>query len=166
MGKKKAKDKKDPNKQQTGRVVVKNRKAKFDYQFLETFEAGLVLTGSEIKSIRQGSVTLAESYVRSFPDGLYLVGCNITQYKTSTQWGTYDPVRPRKLLLHKKQIDKLKGQVATKGLTLVPLDIHFTRGFAKVSIALAKGKAAPDKRRTIRERDVARDIQRKMKYGK
>lgn len=147
-----------------GKQLAVNRKARFNYEILETLEAGLVLLGCEIKSLRSGSVNLSESYVRSFPDGLYLVGAHISPYSHSAGLKDYDPTRPRKLLLHRREIDRLRADVAKKGLTIVPLDIHLTRGFAKVKIGLARGKANPDKRASIKEREQKRALGRALKY--
>jgi SsrA-binding protein len=148
-----------------GKLLAVNRKARFNYEILESFEAGLVLKGHEIKAIRQGNINLGESYIRPLPDGLYLVGAHITPYAQSAgMLKDYDPTRARKLLLHRREIDRLRGNVAKKGLTIVALDLHLKRGFAKLQIGLARGKDNPDKRQSIKERDQKRDLNRLVKY--
>jgi len=145
-------------------VLVANKKARFEYHILETFEAGIVLTGAEIKSVRNGDISIAEAYVRPDADALYLLGAHIKPYSHSGDL-QYDPVRPRKLLLKQSEIDKLRGRVETKGLTIVPLQVHLRRGYAKVEIGLARGKAAPDKRSSIRDREASREMARAVKRG-
>lgn len=152
--------KKSPD-QEGRKVVCVNRKARFDYHILETFEAGIVLTGPEIKSIRQGGISLAESYVSPYGDELFLLGAHIKPYSFSAQ-ADYDPVRKRKLLLNRHEIEVLRTRVERKGLTIVPLQLHLKRGRAKLEIALAKGKAAPDKRDTIKRREADREARRAM----
>ncbi|MCI5064595.1 SsrA-binding protein SmpB [bacterium] len=144
------------------KVVAENRKARFRYHLEEFFEAGLVLTGGEIKSIRAGAISLGESYVIPHRRELYLVNAHITPYAfdTNTQG---DPTRRRKLLLHRREIDKLIGRVEAKGFTLVPVKVYLKKGRAKLQIALAKGKDTGDKRETIKERDAKREAQRAMK---
>jgi SsrA-binding protein len=146
------------------KLIVQNRKARHEYHIIETIEAGLVLTGEEIKSLRAGEATIAESYIRPRGSELYLVNCHIRKY---TQSGNleYDPLRPRKLLLHRRELEKLIRQTETKGYTLVPLDLHLKRGMVKCEIALGKGKAAPDKRSSVKERDSKREIARALKRG-
>lgn len=144
------------------KIISENRKARFNYHILETFEAGIVLTGAEIKSIRQGHITLAESYVRPEGEEIFLVNAHIDPYAFNSE-KDYDPVRKRKLLLKRHEIDKLRGRVEAKGLTLVALKIYLKRGRAKIEIALAKGKNAPDKRNTIRERQSNREVARAIK---
>lgn len=144
------------------KIIVSNKKARFNYHILETIEAGLVLTGAEIKSIRLGQINIEESYVRPSKDGLYLLQAHISPYSHSGA-KEYDPIRPRKLLLNKHEIDKLRGKVEQKGLTIVPLNVHLKKGRAKIEIALAKGKDAPDKRQATKEREVKRELQRAVK---
>ena len=146
------------------KVLVVNKKARFEYHILETFEAGIVLTGAEIKSVRKGDISIAEAYVRPDADALYLLGAHIKPYSHSGDLH-YDPVRPRKLLLKQSEIDKLRGRVETKGLTIVPLQVHLRRGYAKLDIGLARGKAAPDKRSSIRDREASREMARAVKRG-
>lgn len=146
-----------------GKVLAVNRKARFNYHILETFEAGMVLRGHEIKAIRNGGINLAESYIRPYQGALYLCNAYVSPYSHTSQHAP-DPLRQRKLLLHKREIDKLRGRVDQKGLTIVPLDVHLRNGVAKLQIALAKGKAAPDKRQSIKERDQRREMARVSKY--
>ncbi len=152
---------KKSSEQEGRKVVCLNRKARFDYHILETFEAGIVLTGPEIKSIRQGGISLAESYISPSGDELFLIGAHIKPYSFSAQ-SDYDPLRKRKLLLNRHEIDLLRTRVERKGLTIVPLQMHLKRGRAKLEIALAKGKAAPDKRDTIKRREGEREARRAM----
>lgn len=143
------------------KVIAANRKARFDYHILDTFEAGLVLTGAEIKSIRTGEITISEAYVRPQGEELFLLNAYIKPYSHSGD-REYDPRRPRKLLMHKREILKLIHQLEAKGTTLVPLQIHLKQGRAKVEIALGKGKAAPDKRQDLKKRESEREIAREM----
>src|SRR5687767_11818225 len=139
------------------KVVADNRRARFNYEIGETFEAGIALTGTEVKALRQGKATIAESYADSRAGELWLVNANIPEY---LQGGRYNhaPKRPRKLLLHKRQIDKLSGAVDREGMTIVPLKLYFNeKGRAKVELALAKGKKLHDKRETEKKRDWNRE---------
>jgi SsrA-binding protein len=147
------------------KVLASNKRARFDYHIIETYEAGLVLTGGEIKSIRLGNVTLAQSFVVEIRGELYLMATHIMPYQFEAN-REYDPVRRRKLLLNRAEIDKISSRIATKGYTCVPLQIYLKRGRAKVEIALAKGKNAPDKRDSIKERDSKREMDRAVKGGK
>ena len=144
------------------KILALNKKARFQYHIVETLEAGIVLTGAEIKSVRAGGVSLAESYVAAMSDGLYLLNANIPKYAQSGLL-EYDPVRPRKLLVNKSELDKFQVRVEKKGLTIVPLRIYLKRGWAKVEIALAQGKNAPDKRSAIRDREGKREAARAVK---
>jgi SsrA-binding protein len=147
------------------KVIAQNKKARFNYHIVETVEAGIVLTGAEIKSIRAGGVSLAESYIRPYQESLSLLNAHINPYSHSGD-REYDPVRPRKLLLHKREIDHLRGRVEAKGMTLVPLSLYLKNGRAKIEVALAKGKDAPDKRDTIRERESKREVARAIKSAR
>jgi SsrA-binding protein len=143
-------------------VVAQNRKARFDYFIEETFEAGLQLTGTEVKSLRGGRSTIAESYVTETGGEAWLVNANIPLYASGNRYN-HEPKRPRKLLLHKAQISKLIGAIQREGRTVVPLQVYFNeRGRAKIEIALAKGKQAHDKRQTIKDRDWQRQRSRLM----
>ncbi len=140
----------------------RNKRAYFEYHILEKQEAGIELRGTEVKSIREGSLNLAESYARVEGDQLYLVNCHIPEYKAGG-WTNHDPRRPRKLLLHRREIDRLIGKVELKGLTLIPLRLYFnSRGYAKVEIGVAKGKKLHDKRADMKRRDADREIRRQM----
>jgi SsrA-binding protein len=139
--------------------AIDNRRARYEYEILESLEAGLVLTGTEIKSIRAGGVSLSEAYAR-FRDGeAWLLGMHVPGYKQGS-FSNVDPNRPRKLLLHKEQIVRLQSRVGEKGLTIVPLRLYFTRGMAKVQLGLARGKKLWDKRADVAKRDVEREIAR------
>lgn len=144
------------------KVITVNRKARFNYHIDETYEAGIVLTGPEMKSVREGAISLAESYIVPDKGELFLLNAHIKPYKFNTS-KSYDPVRKRKLLMHKYEIDRLRGRVEAKGFTLVPTRVYLKRGRAKIEVALAKGKAAPDKRQTIKEREGKREAERAMK---
>lgn len=140
-----------------------NRKARHDYHVLESYEAGIVLTGTEIKSVRRGQVQLRGSYARIQNDEIWLYDAHISPYQESSAYFNHDPMRPRKLLLHRREINKLRHQLATKGLTLVPLRIYLRGRRAKVELALAQGKKLYDKRQSIASRDAKRQIERAMK---
>jgi SsrA-binding protein len=146
------------------RIAVRNRKARHEYHILDTVEAGLVLRGTEVKSLRQGRANLQDAFARFERGEVWLHNVHISPYEQGNQFN-HDPVRPRKLLLHRNEIRKLFGQVEQKGLTLVPLDIHFTRGKAKVDLALVKGKQKQDKREDLRQRDAQREMERALKRG-
>lgn len=144
------------------KVIARNKKATHDYHIEETFETGVVLTGTEIKSIRKGKVNLQDSYARIDRGELFIVGMHISPFEQGNRFNV-DPTRTRKLLMHKKEINKLLGQTKVKGLTLVPLDLHLHNGFAKIQLALGRGKKLYDKRATEAKRDADRMIQRKLK---
>ena len=141
-----------------------NRRARFEYEILDSLEAGIVLTGTEIKSVRAGGVSLNEAYARVKDAEVWLVNMHIAPYKEGS-FSNHEPRRARKLLLHKAQIDDLKARSAEKGLTLVPLRMYFTRGMVKVQIGLARGKKIWDKRKTIAERENKRELQRATREG-
>jgi SsrA-binding protein len=144
------------------KVIAKNKKAFHDYHIEETYEAGIVLTGTEIKSIRQGRVNLKDSYARIDKGELFIIGMHISPYEQGNRFNV-DPTRTRKLLMHRREIDKLTGLIKKEGYTLVPLDLHLRNGFAKVQLGLAKGKKLYDKRATEAKREAERMIQRKLK---
>ncbi|MFB0611105.1 SsrA-binding protein SmpB [Aurantiacibacter poecillastricola] len=145
------------------KVVAENRKARHNYFIEETFEAGLALQGTEVKALRSGEGSIAESYAEVRDGQVFLVNANIPEFSHGNRHN-HEPKRPRKLLLHTREIDKLFGAVERKGMTLVPLSIYFNgRGRAKVELALAKGKQAHDKRATIKDRDWKRDKARLMR---
>ena len=144
------------------KVVARNKRARFDYAVEESFEAGLVLVGSEVKALREGNANLSDSYAIPKDDELYLLNCRIGEYKPASRF-QHEPKRTRKLLLHRKEIDKILGKVTERGYTLVPLSIHFRNGHAKVEIALARGKTHADRREDIKERETKREIDRAMR---
>lgn len=145
------------------KVVATNRKARFEYFLLDTFEAGIQLKGSEIKSIRAGQVSLAEAYVNIDGQEAWLINAHIAPYEEANR-NNHDPRRERKLLLHKKEIYKLFDQVRQKGITVVPTRVYLKDGRAKVEIATAKGKKQRDKRQEIQARDIEREMARQHKY--
>lgn len=141
------------------KVVSTNKKARFEFFILETYEAGLVLKGTEIKSIRSGQISLQEAYVRTNGAEIWLVGAHVAPYEHASAF-QHDPKRDRKLLMHKKEIRKLFDEVRIKGMTLVPMRVYLKAGRAKLEIGLAKGKKQYDKRDSIKERDVERETSR------
>jgi SsrA-binding protein len=147
----------DKTKERLIKVVADNRKARFNYEIGESFEAGIALTGTEVKSLRQGKATIAESYADTRDGELWLVNSNIPEYLQASRFN-HAPKRPRKLLLHRRQINKLLGAVEREGMTLVPLKMYFNeKGRAKVQLALARGKKLHDKRETERKRSWERE---------
>ena len=142
-------------------ISIINRKARFDYEILETVEAGIELAGTEVKSIRAGKVSLRDSFARIRRGELYLFGADISPYENAG-YAAHDPKRPRRLLVHAREIVRLAGKVSEKGLTLVPLKMYFKRGWAKVQIGLARGKRQYDKREAIRKKETQRDIKRAL----
>lgn len=144
------------------KVVARNRKARHEYEILEEVEAGLVLKGAEVKSLREGKASFTDSFARVDGGELWLYELHITPYEQAGM-DRPDPKRPRKLLLHRKQIERLAGQTAERGLTLVPLDIHFSRGYAKVTLALARGKKLHDKREDLKRRAMRREVERAIR---
>lgn len=151
-----------PEKDAEGRVIADNRKALHDYHVIETFEAGVVLLGTEVKSIREGSVNLRDTYARLDNGEVWLLNMHVGPYSHSG-YASHEERRQRKLLLHRSEIRKLTGKVAEKGLTLVPLRMYFKEGRVKVALALAKGKQLHDKRETIRRREVDRETRAAIK---
>jgi len=143
--------------------VAENRKARHDYFIDETVEAGIALTGSEIKSVRAGGVNLRESYVRVERGEAWLLNSHISAWTHSSAFFNHEPTRPRKLLLHRNEIEHLRGKVEQKGLTLVPLKLYFVKGRAKLEVAVAKGKKLYDKREALAERDSQREMERYVK---
>lgn len=145
------------------KIVAENRRARFDYFIETTFEAGIALTGTEVKSLRFGEGSIAESYAEVKDEEVWLVNSNIPEFSHGNRFN-HEPKRPRKLLLNFREINKMHGAVAREGMTLVPLSVYFNgQGRAKVELALAKGKKAHDKRETIKERDWKREQQRVMR---
>lgn len=147
------------------RPLAQNKKVRHDYNILETVEAGIVLTGTEIKSVREGRVTLKDGFAQIKNDEAWLENVHISEYTAGNRFN-HDPLRRRKLLLHKKQIVQLGQKTSAKGVTLVPLKVYLKNGFAKVLIGVATGKHEYDKRETIKRRDQEREIQRTLKNFK
>ncbi|MCD6363094.1 MAG: SsrA-binding protein SmpB [Synergistetes bacterium] len=145
------------------RIIAQNRKARHDYDILETYEAGIALKGSEIKSVRDGRVNLKDSYAKVKDGELWLYDMHISPYDKASYFN-HDPLRPRKLLLHRKEINRLMGKVQERGLTLIPLKIYINdRGWAKVELALARGRKLHDKRKKIIEREIRRELERALR---
>jgi SsrA-binding protein len=144
------------------KVVSTNRKAKFEYFLIESFEAGIALQGSEIKSVRAGQVSLTEAYVQTDGEEAWLMSAHISPYEQASRFN-HDPLRPRRLLLHKKEIRQLWDSVRQKGMTIIPTRVYLKDGRAKVEIALARGKKSYDKREAIAKRDRERDSTREMR---
>ncbi len=143
-------------------TIALNRRARHEYSISETFEAGIVLTGTEIKSVRAGKVSLADAYARIERGEAWLVGAHIAPFEAASRFN-HEPKRTRKLLLHRDEIDELLGRTKAKGLTIVPLRLYISeRGVAKVELGLARGKQLHDKRRDIAERDARRDMERQV----
>lgn len=145
------------------KIITDNRQARYLYEILETYEAGIQLIGSEVKSIRAGKVNIQDGYALIRNSEAWLINAHISPYQASGQYFNHEPRRTRKLLLNRKEINKLIGQVEQKGLTLIPLKLYFRDGWIKVSIGLAKGKKLHDKRETMKRRDDQRDMARAMK---
>ena len=139
--------------------MARNRKARYEFAILDTWEAGLVLTGTEVKSIRAGKVSLAGAFGTLRGGEVWLEGMNVSPYERGG-YANHDPERPRKLLMHRQEIRRLIGQLERKGLTLVPLDVHFTNGVAKVTVALARGKNVRDRREDVKRRTAEREARR------
>ena len=144
-------------------MITVNRKARHDYHIQDSLEAGIVLKGSEIKSIRAGKVNLSDAYARPENGELWLYNSHIASYDAAS-YNTHEPTRPRKLLLHRKEINSLTGKVVQKGLTLVPLKLYIKHGVAKVELGVAKGKKVYDKREAIARRDADREVERALKH--
>ncbi|NIV11866.1 MAG: SsrA-binding protein SmpB [Aliifodinibius sp.] len=144
------------------KVLATNRKARHEYFLLETFEAGIALQGSEIKSIRAGQISLKEAYVRVDGEQAWLVNAHVAPYDPASR-ENHDPLRDKKLLLHKREIKKLWDEVRQKSTTIIPVRMYLVRGRAKVEIAIAKGKKKYDKRQTLKKRDAQREIDRALK---
>lgn len=149
--------------QDSEKNITVNRKARHEYTIIQTYEAGIVLVGTEVKSLRQGKANLVDSYGKLKNGEVWLIGAHINEY-TQGNINNHDPIRDRKLLLNKSEIRKLTGGTTEKGLTLIPLRLYFKNGKVKVELALAKGKKVYDKRRNIAKKDFEREQQRKIKY--
>ena len=145
--------------------IATNRQARFRFNLLERFEAGIVLTGTEVKSLRENGAQLKDAYATVRGGEVWLIGMHIAPYGPAAR-DNHDPERPRKLLLHRREIDRLIGSTRERGLTLVPTRVYFSDSHAKVEIALARGRDAYDKRETIRRRETAREIQRELREAR
>jgi SsrA-binding protein len=142
--------------------IAKNRRARHDYTILDTYEAGIVLTGSEVKSLREGRANLSDSYGIVREGEIYIINLHISPYERAS-YNNHEPTRTRKLLLHKREIGRLIGAIERQGLTLVPLELYFKRGIAKVAMALGKGKKLHDKREDAKAKDADREIARAVR---
>ncbi len=145
----------------SNKAIASNRKARHLFHIIETIEAGLILEGTEVKSVRAGNVSLGDSYATERGGAIYLLNCHIGPYEEAGL-RNHEPLRPRKLLLHQRQIKKLVGKIARKGFTLVPLSIYFRGDYAKVELALCRGKQRGDRRDEARDREASREIDREM----
>lgn len=143
------------------KLVASNRKARHDYTILDTYEAGIALTGTEVKSLRAGRASLVDAFAQESGGEIWLYGMHIPEYTMGT-WTNHPPRRPRKLLLHRGEINRLIGKLRESGMTLVPLSVYFVNGWAKVELGLARGKRAYDKRQDLARRDADREIQRAL----
>ena len=167
MGKKKSKSKAKPSARKgvdaQFTLVSENRKARHRYEILDSMECGMMLMGSEVKSMREGKLSLDEAYIRVKDNELWLIGADIAHYKNAGMWN-HDPRRPRKLLVHRREFQKFAGRALERGLTLVPLRVYFNeRGIAKCVMGLVKGKKLHDKREALKKRDADRGLQRAMR---
>jgi SsrA-binding protein len=144
-------------------LIARNKRARFEFEILDTYEAGIALLGSEVKSLRNRDVSLHEAFARARGKELWLMGMNIKPYLQATIVN-HEPLRPRKLLLHRKEIARICSKISERGLTLVPLRLYWKRGVAKVQLGLARGKRRYDKRETIKKRQAERDIQRTIRH--
>ncbi len=145
------------------KIITKNKKAYHDYFVLETFEAGISLLGTEVKSVKQGKINLKDSYAKVKDGEIYLFNAHISHYKHGNIFN-HEPTRTRKLLLHRKEIDRIIGKINEKGLTLVPLKVYLKKGLVKVELGLCKGKKTHDKREEIKRRDIERELRYESKY--
>ena len=147
--------------EQGRKVVASNRKARHDYSILDTYEAGMVLTGTEVKSLRAGRASLVDAFGNENGGEIFLHGMHIPEYSQGT-WTNHEPRRTRKLLLHREELMKIRGKLRDEGITLVPLQVYFNNGYAKVELALAKGKKSYDKRQDLASRDAQKEINRSL----
>jgi len=147
---------------QEDKAIATNRRARFDYTILETFEAGIELKGTEVKSLRGGKASLSDSFARPEDGEIFIYNVHIDPYAFGNR-ANPDPLRPRKLLLHKREIRRLIGEVTSKSSTLIPLKLYFKNGMVKVELALAKGKKVYDKRRSIRDREADRELRKQFR---
>ncbi len=159
------KDKKPDREHDNERLIAQNRKSRHEYEVVETLECGIVLVGSEVKSLRKGTIMLDDAYGRVKKEEVWLIGCDIAEYVEANRFN-HEPKRPRKLLMHRREVLKFANKATEKGLTLVPLKMYFKKGRAKVLLGLCRGKKLHDKRDTLKKRDVKRDIDRAMRRGR
>jgi SsrA-binding protein len=146
------------------KIVARNRRARHDYELLERVEAGIVLTGTEVKSLRGGRANLEDAYAEVSDGEIWLIGCDIPEYVQANRMN-HVPKRPRKLLLHRREIVKLDNKTGEKGMTIVPLSIYFKKGMAKVELSTARGRKTFDKREALKKKDAKRDIDRALRRG-
>ena len=151
-----------PRPQGGKKQIARNRRAFHNFEVLEQIEAGLVLKGTEVKSLRDGNVSFNDAHARHRGGEIWLLDLHIAQYKNAS-WTNHDPTRPRKLLLHKREIRRIRDKVDRQGLTLVPLDMYFRRGFAKITLGICKGRKRHDKRQQMREKQDAKDMARAVR---
>ena len=163
MARKNRKKKASANGAATSGTMATNRRVRFDYHLLDDFEAGMVLKGSEIKSIRDGKVDISNAYVRVTNGEAWLVNAYIAPYQAAGVWGQHEPMRERKLLLHRREIEFLRGRIEQERLTVVIQRVYISHGVAKAAISLARGKRHEDRRETIRKRDQERDMARALR---
>ena len=147
------------------KLVAQNKRARFDYAIEDAWEAGLALTGSEVKSLREGNVSLSDAYAQPRGDELFLVNCRIGEYKQAAHFG-HAPLRERKLLMNRSELERIRGKVEQRGYTLVPLRLYFKDGWAKVELGLGKGRAHEDRRGVIAERESKREMERALGRGR
>jgi SsrA-binding protein len=145
------------------KMIAKNRKAFHDFEVLEQIEAGLVLQGTEVKSLRNGNVSFQDAYAKHKKGEMWLLGLHIALYANGASWANHEPARPRKLLLHKREVHKLKEKVERQGLTVVPLEMYFKRGYAKVRLGVCRGRKRHDKRQELRKKQDDRTMARQSK---
>jgi SsrA-binding protein len=145
------------------KLIAKNKKARFNYEIGDRFEAGVVLTGSEVKSLRMGKANLTDSFAKINNGEVWLMSCHISPYPYSS-YNNHEPLRPRKLLLHKREIRRLAGKINEQGYSLIPLALYFKEGRVKVDLSLARGKKKHDKREAMKKRDQEREIERALKH--
>lgn len=145
------------------KLITSNRQARFEYAILETIEAGVALTGTEIKSVRAGKINLRDAYARIDAGEVWLIGMHISPYEQASEYFQHDPLRPKKLLLHRREIARLRAELGQKGLTLVPLRLYMKGPRAKIELGLGKGKKLYDKRDAMAERDAKRDVARALR---
>ncbi len=155
---------KQSSERETGeKLITSNRQARFEYAILETIEAGVALTGTEIKSVRAGKINLRDAYARIDAGEVWLIGMHISPYEQASEYFQHDPLRPKKLLLHRREIARLRAELGQKGLTLVPLRLYLKGPRAKIELGLGKGKKLYDKRDAMAERDAKRDVARALR---